>query len=209
MSEITNLEQIAFVGSVINVADYLLFAIAFFAAAIAPGADTTLVLSRALENPLRAWLAGAGITIAKLVLLVVAYFGATELLKQSPEIIWFLKLFGAGFLTYRAFVLWRRTELGSSQNSNSAIADFGIGFATAFTNPQPLAFYLAIVPQVAATTDLLALGVIVVLGFAIVTLVYASLAMPIRSALSKTGPGFVNRIVAVLLLAVAVWILLR
>ncbi|MEY4989873.1 MAG: hypothetical protein RIS08_99 [Actinomycetota bacterium] len=189
--------------------DYALFAIAFFAAAISPGADTALVLSRALESPARAWLSGAGITLAKLVLLVVSYFGAAALMEQNPGLIFAVKLLGAAFLSYRALVLWRRTELSSAPKSDSALADFGIGFATAFTNPQPLAFYLAIVPQVASTTDLSVLGLIVIMGFAIVTLIYASLAVPIRGSLSRTGPGLINRIVAVLLLAVAVWILLR
>lgn len=198
-----------FLSSVIAMADYALFAIAYFAAAIAPGADTTLVLSRALESQPRAWLSGAGITLAKLALLTLAYFGAAVLLSQNPEVFLALKIFGAGFLIYRAIVLWRKTKLSESPKRGSAFADFGIGFATAFTNPQPLAFYLAIVPQVAGSTNLLLLGLIVLLGFALVTLIYSSLARPIKRVLTKSGPRVINRIVAGLLVFVAVWILLR
>ncbi len=189
--------------------DYLLFSIAFLAAAVAPGADTMLVLTRALEHQRKAWLAGLGITLAKVVLLVVAYFGATILLSGNPLIVLAAKIFGATFLGYRAIVLWRRSELSSPESSKSSLADFGIGFATAFTNPQPLAFYLAIVPQVAARTDLGLLTLIVVTGFALVTLIYTSLARPLSQLLQKRGPRILNRSVAVLLLGVAIWILLR
>ena len=196
-------------ASVIDVSDYLLFSMAYLAAAIAPGADTTLVLTRALDSRGKAWLAGAGITTAKLALLVIAYLGASALLIQYPELMLAVKLFGAGFLGYRALVLWRRSKLSDPPRTSSGWADFGLGFGTAFTNPQPLAVYLAIVPQVAATTNLGVLGLIVILGFALVTLVYSSLARPISAALAKRGPSFVNRVVAVLLLLVAAWILLR
>ncbi len=189
--------------------DYLLFSIAFLAAAVAPGADTMLVLTRALEHQRKAWLAGLGITLAKVVLLVVAYFGATILLSGNPFIVLAAKIFGATFLGYRAIVLWRRSEFSSPESSKSSLADFGIGFATAFTNPQPLAFYLAIVPQVAARTDLGLLTLIVVTGFALVTLIYTSLARPLSQLLQKRGPRILNRSVAVLLLGVAIWILLR
>ncbi len=190
-------------------ADYLLFTLAYLAAAIAPGADTTLVLSRALDSQRKAWFAGAGIALAKVVFLVLSYFGATALLNGNPSFLLAIKILGAGFLCYRAVVLWRRSKLSEPPKESSGWADFGLGFGTAFTNPQPLAFYLAIVPQVAATTNLGVLSLIVILGFALVTLVYSSLARPISSALAKRGPGFVNRVVAVLLLLVAAWILLR
>ncbi len=189
--------------------DYLLFTIAFLAAAVAPGADTMLVLSRALEEQRRAWLAGSGITLAKIVLLVVAYFGATALLSGNPSIVLAAKILGATFLGYRAIVLWRRSVLNSPATSKSGLADFGIGFATAFTNPQPLAFYLAIVPQVAATTELGWLSLIVVIGFGLVTLFYAALARPVSELLKRRGPKVLNRSIAVLLLGVAIWILLR
>ena len=94
-------------------------------------------------------------------------------------------------------------------NKQVGLADFGIGFATAFTNPQPLAFYLAIVPQVAATTELGWLSLVVVIGFGLVTLFYAALARPVSELLKRKGPKVLNRSIAVLLLGVAIWILLR
>ena len=190
-------------------ADYLLFTLAYLAAAMTPGADTMLVLSRALESQRKAWFAGAGIALAKVVLLVLSYFGATALLNENPGFLLAIKILGAGFLCYRAVVLWRRSKLTEPPRSTSSWADFGLGFGTAFTNPQPLAFYLAIVPQVAFGTELWILGLIVLVGFGLVTLVYANLAKPISALLAKRGPMVVNRTVAVLLLLVAGWILLR
>lgn len=189
--------------------DYLLFAIAYLAAAITPGADTMLVLTRALESQRKAWLAGLGISLAKVVLLVVAYFGATALILGNPSVVLVAKVFGAIFLCYRAIVLWRRKELTDPGVSKSGVADFGLGFGTAFTNPQPLAFYLAIVPQVASDTELWVLCLIVVFGFASVTAVYTGLARPISAVLASRGPAFINRGVAVLLVLVAGWILFR
>jgi threonine/homoserine/homoserine lactone efflux protein len=190
-------------------ADYLLFTLAYLAAAMTPGADTTLVLSRALESQRKAWFAGAGIALAKVVLLVFTYIGASTLLNDNPALLLGIKMLGAGFLGYRAVVLWRRSKLTEPPRSASSWADFGLGFGTAFTNPQPLAFYLAIVPQVAFDTQLWILGLIVVIGFGMVTLVYSSLAKPISALLAKRGPMVVNRTVAVLLVLVAGWILLR
>ncbi len=190
-------------------AEYVVFALAYLAAAMTPGADTMLVLSKALEQPKKAWLAGAGITMGKLSLLVISYLGASAVIASHEGWLWAAKVLGSAFLIYRAVTLWQKKGLVRPELRSSAFAEFGLGFATAFTNPQPLAFYIAIVPQVAATTNLGVLGLIVILGFALVTLVYSSLARPISSALTNRGPGFVNRVVAVLLLIVAAWILLR
>lgn len=189
--------------------DYALFTLAFLASALAPGADTTLVLTRALEDQRKAWIAGLGITMAKVVLLIIAYLGASSLILGNPTLVLLAKLFGTGFLGYRALVLWRRNTLTTQNPDGSLVGNFGLGFATGFTNPQPLAFYLAIVPQVANRTELPQLALIVFVGFSLVTALYANLAKPISRFLTRRGPKILNRSIAILLGLVAVWILLR
>lgn len=188
---------------------YVLFTIAYLAAAITPGADTMLVLTRALDGRRKAWLVGSGITLAKVTLLLMAFWGAGALIANNPAVLLAAKVFGSGFLAYRAWVLWNLSKAVNPSRRGKAFGDLGIGFATGFTNPQPLAFYLAIVPQVAGSTELGVLTLIVVAGFALVTLVYSALASPISKILQRHGPRLLNRTVALILVGVAAWILLR
>ena len=89
---------------------YVLFTIAYLAAAITPGADTMLVLTRALDGRRKAWLVGSGITLAKVTLLLMAFWGAGALISNNPTVLLAAKVFGSGFLVYRAWVLWNLSK---------------------------------------------------------------------------------------------------
>lgn len=188
--------------------DYLLFATAFFIAAVAPGADTLLILSRALTNRSAAWISGLGITIAKILMVSIAYLGLSAALTQMPTLLTALKIFGASFLVWRAWKFWTAKEIRpkDEQKGGSFLSAFAIGFS----NPQPFAFYLSIVPIVVATTELPILLLIVGLGFGFVTSIYVFLSRILAGWL-KTRSNFqmVNRILAAIFLLLALVILLR
>jgi threonine/homoserine/homoserine lactone efflux protein len=158
------------------VAEYLFFTTAFFLAAVAPGADTLLILSRALADRKAALLAGAGITLAKVAMVSAAFLGLAAVLSSLPALLWALRVFGATFLIWRAFRLWNTGR--SEERKTSKGGEFLSAFAIGFSNPQPFAFYLSIVPLVVGRTELPILLLIVIVGFSIVTFIYMPLLPP-------------------------------
>jgi threonine/homoserine/homoserine lactone efflux protein len=188
--------------------DYLLFATAFFAAAIAPGADTLLILTKAITSKRLAVIAGAGITLGKILMVSIAYLGLSSLVDSFPAALIALKIFGAGFLLFKAYGMWRAQ--GPKQRESKGQGEFFAAFAIGFSNPQPFAFYLAIVPLVIGTTYLPILLGIVVLGFALVTFIYISLASALSVWIrSKSNYQLVNRVLAAIFVVLAIVIAIR
>lgn len=188
-------------------ADYVLFASAFFASAIAPGADTLLILTRALSNKKLAIATAAGIIAGKVLMVSLAYFGLAALLQSNGELLLALKILGAGFLIYKAVRLWYAERVQPRDRKGS---EFFAALAIGFSNPQPLAFYLAIMPVVIGTTQLPLLILIVVVGFSLVSALYILLAGRLSSWLA-IGTNFqqVNRVLAIAFLVLAVIVLTR
>ncbi len=188
--------------------DYLLFTTAFFAAAVAPGADTFLILTKAIESRRLALIAGAGITLAKLVMVSIAFLGLSAVLETFPGFLVALKIFGAAFLTWRAYKLW--TAKARSHQVGRGGSEFFSAFAIGFSNPQPFAFYLSIVPIVVGGTELPILLGIVAVGFALVTLIYVSIAAVISRWLSvEKNFQTINRLLAGVFLILALVIIIR
>lgn len=188
--------------------DYVLFAAAFFAAAVTPGTDTILILSRAITNKSAAIITASGITLAKVLMVTIAYFGLSALISSFPWALTIMKILGASYLIWRAVILWNTDQIREAPARKSS--EFASAFAIGFTNPQPFAFYLSIVPLVVGTTSLPILLVIVVLGFAIVTGIYVSLAALIAKALeSKANVVFASRILSAIFLLLAIVLVTR
>ncbi len=188
--------------------DYLLFATAFMASAIAPGADTFLIATRALESKVAAIWAAVGITLAKLTMVAIVFFGVSAALQSAPWVFTVLQVFGVGFLLFRAWVLWHKVP-GKIQRLAPG-KDFATGFTVGFSNPQPFAFYLSVMPAVIATTQIWALWVIVTLGFAVVSATYILATSPLKRWLeSASNQVALNRILSVVFVLLALWIALR
>lgn len=187
--------------------DYLLFAGAFLASAIAPGADTFLILSRAINDRKLAIAAAAGITTGKVLMVSIAYLGLAALLQANGELLLVLKVLGASFLTYKAFQFWSADRVEPRDRKGS---EFLAAFAIGFSNPQPLAFYLSVVPVVVSSTQLPLLIGIVIIGFSAVSALYIFLASRISTWLDN-GSNFrvVNKLLALVFLALAVIVVTR
>lgn len=188
--------------------EYLLFTFAFLVAAVTPGADTFLILSRAISDRKSALVSGLGITVAKILMVAIAYLGLSALLIGEPGLLIAMKVLGASFLTWRAIRLWNTKERRATAETKGG--SFFSAFAISFSNPQPFAFYLSVIPAVVSTTQLSVLLVIVAIGFGLVTLIYVSMARLLANFLEK-GANFqlVNRILAVTFLVLAIVIILR
>ena len=190
---------------------YLLFTAIWFVAAATPGIDTMLLLTTSINTGWKSAVSiSLGISTAKVLLLTITYFGLTALLANNPEVYVVLKIFGCTFLLWRAFKLWT-SNLKLSANPRSGFwPNFSFAFTAAVSNPQALLFYVAVVPQVSASTNVFILNLIIAIGFTLISLIYIGLALPIRAWISR-GPNqnLVNRLIALVFVVLAVVLALR
>jgi threonine/homoserine/homoserine lactone efflux protein len=151
-----------------------------------------------------------GITTAKVLLLVISYFSLTALLQASPEAFQVLKFAGAAFLLWRGYKVFNSKPGSPTDGKSSFFASFAFAFTIAVSNPQALLFYIAVVPQVAASTNLYILSLIIVIGFSAISAFYIALAAPIRAWMSRgSNQMLLNRIVAIVFVILAVVVVLR
>jgi threonine/homoserine/homoserine lactone efflux protein len=190
---------------------YLLFTAIWFVAAATPGIDTMLLLTTSINTGWKSAVSiSLGISTAKVLLLTITYFGLTALLANNPEVYVVLKIFGCTFLLWRAFKLWT-SKLKLSANPRSGFwPNFSFAFTAAVSNPQALLFYVAVVPQVSASTNVFILNLIIAIGFTLISLIYIGLALPIRAWISRgSNQRLLNRAVAIVFVLLAAVLVLR
>jgi threonine/homoserine/homoserine lactone efflux protein len=190
---------------------YLLFAVAWFTAAVTPGADTMLLLSTTLA---RGWKAAVpysfGITLAKICMVTISYFGLSAIIQANPSVFLVFKIFGAGFLLWRAWKMWFAGSPKAGRSADGFWPSLGMSFAIGASNPQAMMFYIAVIPQVAAETNVWVLNAMVAVGFTIVSAIWIGLATPIRRLIERgNNQVVVNRVVAVIFVALAALVLAR
>jgi threonine/homoserine/homoserine lactone efflux protein len=190
---------------------YWLFASIWFLAAAAPGADTVLLVSTTLASGWKSAIPiSLGITFAKVILLLAAFFGLSSLLTAAPQAFVVLKALGCAFLLWRAFKLWTSSAISTTAISDYFGKNFALSFTTGISNPQALLFYIAVVPQVTASTNPLALCMIIILGFSIISAFYILLATPIRAWIGRgNNQQTLNRAIAIAFVLLAGMIALR
>lgn len=190
---------------------YLLFATIWFVAAATPGIDTMLLLTSTIERGWRAAIAySAGITFAKVLLMTISFYGLNALITSAPQLMVFLQWFGAAFLLYKSISLWKAKEQSKRKLRTGFWPSFSMAFALAFSNPTALLFYIAVVPQVSAITNVLVLNAIITIGFALISAFYIGLAAPIRTWISRNqNQTLVNRVIALIFALLAVAVVLR
>jgi threonine/homoserine/homoserine lactone efflux protein len=154
---------------------YLAFLAAVLAMQAAPGPETTLVLSRGVGQGRRvALFTVLGMTVlAGLVQLPLLALGVAALVRSSPLAFEALRWAGAAYLVWLGgrLLLRRRRGAGGSEADDSgaaagssALAAAREGLVANLTNPNPLTFMLAFLPQFvdpargSVTAQLLVLG---------------------------------------------------
>ena len=190
---------------------YLLFATIWFVAAATPGADTMLLLTTSLTTGWRSAIpVSLAITSAKVILLTLTFFGLTALIASLPEVFVALKIFGAGFLLWRAYKMWNANVSSGSSTRVGFWQNFGLAFTVAISNPQALLFYFAVVPQVSHSTNVWVLNAIIAIGFTVISAFYILLAAPIRAWISRgSNQRLLNRAVSVIFVLLAAAVILR
>lgn len=177
------------------------FALAFFVFAASPGPDNFTIFTRTLSGGLRAGVVyGLGTVTGILAFLTLGLAGLSHAAEALAPYMVYLRMAGATYLIWMGISLWLTapsTPPGTPAaepapiSRGSLLKTYATGVALNIGNPKMPLFYLAILPNVAATgitfrgyTELVAVILIVevlVIGF------YAGLALKARAVASSTA----------------------
>lgn len=127
------------------------FSLATAALAISPGPDNIYVLTQSLTNGKKYGLATvAGLISGCLVHTTLLAFGASIIIRESELLFWALKIFGAGYLLYLAYSVFRADtaiDLHKKTAPEKGLGQlFKQGFIMNVLNPKVTIFFLAFFP---------------------------------------------------------------
>ncbi|MCK0190781.1 LysE family translocator [Arenibacter sp. F20364] len=129
----------------------LTFILATAALAISPGPDNIFVLIQSITNGKKFGIATvAGLMTGCLVHATLLAFGVSALIKQNPNLFFVIKLFGAVYLFYLAYKVFRSNDHLEISNSGVSKKSLGAlykqGFIMNVLNPKVTIFFLAFFP---------------------------------------------------------------
>ncbi|MHC9087416.1 LysE family translocator [Tenacibaculum sp. IMCC1] len=120
--------------------------------AISPGPDNIFVLTQSIVNGKKYGLATVtGLMTGCIIHTTLVAFGVSEIIKQNPNFFFIIKLFGAGYLLYLAYQVYKSdAEIAFSTENvqkKSTMQLFKTGFWMNVLNPKVTIFFLAFFPQ--------------------------------------------------------------
>ena len=193
---------------------------AFFTAsillALAPGPDNIFVLTQsALRGKMAGLLVTLGLCTGLIVHTTAVAFGVAVIFQASALAFTMLKLFGAGYLLYLAWVVFRASaeKIGTGRASGLSYGRlYRRGIIMNVTNPKVSIFFLAFLPQFAdpargsLTLQLLLLGGVFIVSTIIVFGGIALLAGAIGGWLNRSPRTqlIMNRLAGVVFVGLAV-----
>ena len=148
----------------------LSFILATSALAISPGPDNIYVRMQRLVNGKKYGIATVcGLITGCLVHTTLVAFGVSAIIKQNDSLFFIIKLFGALYLLYLAFNVYKSDAELSLNSSNipkkSTTQLFKQGFIMNVLNPKVSIFFLAFFPGFLFSTTLNTITQFYVLGF--------------------------------------------
>lgn len=147
-----------FSGGTINYPILIGFVVSSSALAISPGPDNIFVLTQSISNGIRAGLATVfGLVSGCLVHTTMLAFGVSEIIKRSDTLFFGIKLFGALYLVYLAYKVFKSDDsilLESNKEAKSPKKLFWTGFTMNVLNPKVTIFFLAFFPGFLFSTEL-------------------------------------------------------
>ncbi|MGB3144962.1 MAG: LysE family translocator [Maribacter sp.] len=134
-----------------NYETLLAFSSATFALAISPGPDNIFVLIQSITNGKKYGLATmAGLMTGCLVHTSLLAFGVSAVIKDNPDIFNAIKIFGALYLLFLAFSVYRSSYaislISDDTSKRSLWGLFRKGFIMNVLNPKVTIFFLAFFP---------------------------------------------------------------
>lgn len=128
------------------------FVLATLALAVSPGPDNIFVLTQSMVNGRKFGLATVyGLMTGCIIHTTLVAFGVSEILKRNENLFFVIKLFGAGYLLYLAYQVFRSSSdiVFSTDNvqQKTTFQLFKTGFWMNVLNPKVTIFFLAFFPQ--------------------------------------------------------------
>lgn len=120
--------------------------------AISPGPDNIFVLTQSIINGKKKGLVTVlGLMTGCIIHTTLVAFGVSELIKKEPNLFFSIKLFGASYLLYLAYQIYRSDSKITFSTDNivtkSIFQLFKKGFLMNVLNPKVTIFFLAFFPQ--------------------------------------------------------------
>ncbi|WP_299620558.1 LysE family translocator [uncultured Tenacibaculum sp.] len=128
------------------------FALSTIALAISPGPDNIFVLTQSIVNGKKYGLATVfGLMTGCIIHTTLVAFGVSEVIKANPNLFFIIKLFGAAYLIYLAYKVFKSDAKIAFSTDNvqhkSTKELFKTGFWMNVLNPKVTIFFLAFFPQ--------------------------------------------------------------
>lgn len=168
--------------------ELFIFALIFAASAATPGPDTMTIFGRALSGGRFSAIPFTfGVVLAKLTLLTLVVLGLAALAQSFGQFFSVLKFAGAAYLVWAGTRLWRKSGKPEAHDLAVKVSwrDSVTGYALGISNPQAIAFYVALLPTVVDVqhlnfTTYLMLCAVLACTMLIIATVYALLADRLR-----------------------------
>lgn len=146
------------------------FIIATATLAISPGPDNIFVLTQSIVNGKKHGLATVlGLMTGCIIHTTLVAFGVSKIIKQNENLFFIIKLFGAGYLIYLAYQVYKSdaTITFSTKNieKTTTFKLFKTGFWMNVLNPKVTIFFLSFFPQFLFSTSISNLVQFYILGF--------------------------------------------
>lgn len=197
------------------------FVLATAALAISPGPDNIYVLTQSVTNGRKFGLATvAGLISGCLVHITLLAFGVSAIIKKSDELFFAIKLFGALYLLYLAYQVFKNdTSFDASKTTvpKKTLGQLFVqGFVMNVLNPKVAIFFLAFFPGFLFSRSLGTVTQFYVLGFLFMfvsTIVFSSIAVlagSISHFMTKSSkPGvFLKWLQIVVFVGIALYLIL-
>jgi threonine/homoserine/homoserine lactone efflux protein len=186
------------------------FALASLLIELTPGPNMSYLAIATLKDGRRAGLLTvAGVALGLLAVGLVAALGLNVIIANSPVLYDGLRMIGLLFFLYLAFEAWKDPAPGGTEPVTDG-GHFMRGFLTNALNPKAATFYLAVLPRFIepagdVTRQTLTLTLVYVAVATLVHLVIVLGAAQARPFLDGPNERVARRVMAVLLVLVAVW----
>lgn len=128
------------------------FVLATATLAFSPGPDNIFVLTQSIVNGKKYGLATVvGLMSGCIIHTTLVAFGVSEIINQNPKLFFIIKLFGAAYLLYLAYQVYKSDAKIAFSTENvakkSTLELFKKGFLMNVLNPKVTIFFLAFFPQ--------------------------------------------------------------
>ncbi|MDP3312607.1 LysE family translocator [Lutibacter sp.] len=126
------------------------FLVASMILTVMPGPDIVYVLAQSITNGKKYGIAtAAGLASGIIIHTTLVAFGVSAIIQQSPQLFWSIKLFGAIYLLYLAFLTFKSTseiKLDAKVTKKDFFNLYKQGFIMNVLNPKVSIFFLAFFP---------------------------------------------------------------